>query len=92
MVFSTVKTNRHAEKCVKRNQKCESVSMAPHSTAFDFKLMMCKSLLMKGLSLYSIKAIGRNANEVRCQNSLLNFSGSEDYSSITENSIFVICF
>lgn len=76
MVFSTVKTNTHAGKRVKRNQKCESVSMAPQSKAFDFKLMMCKSLLMKGQSLYSIKAVRRNANEVRRQNSLLNFSGS----------------
>lgn len=75
MVFSTVKTNTHVEKCIKRNQKGVYDSMAPHSIAFDFKLMMCKSVLMKGLSLYSMKTVGRNTNEVSCRYSL-NFSRS----------------
>lgn len=50
--------------------------MALHSVGSDFKLMICKSVLMKGLSLYNIKTVGRNASEVSCQDTLLNFSGS----------------
>lgn len=69
IVFNTVKTNTHAEKYMKRNQKWV------YSSFYSFWLQAdeYKSVLMKGLSLYSIKTVGRNANGVSCQNSLLRF-------------------